>query len=325
MIPTSSTTAEPDFVLAIDFGGTKVAVAVADLKGRILEQTELPTEASAGADAAVRRTLAVAGALIANQVEMRGGECVAVGAVSPGIVLVDRVLLAPNLPGWEKLSLPDLLRNGLRVDHVMVGTDVKWAAVAEAKWGSLRNSDPAVFISFGTGMGAAVVIGGRVRSGAHGAAGEIGYNLRGIQDECGIAAGHAPLEEFAGGRAIGERGSRVMGRNLSAADVFASTDVRARSIVDEALAELSVHVANIAILVDPERIAVGGGLMSSADRVLGHLSRRLKMAVPFPPEVVPARFIHDGALRGAAVLALEAAAASPPSSLTAMETFGLAK
>ncbi|HEY8864054.1 MAG TPA: ROK family protein [Candidatus Dormibacteraeota bacterium] len=324
MIPTSTPTA-PDSVLAIDFGGTKVAVAVADLKGRILEQTELPTEASAGGEAVVRRTLAVARALIAHQVEMRGGECVAVGAVSPGIVLVDRVLLAPNLPGWEKVSLPDLLRNGLRVEHVMVGTDVKWAAVAEAKWGSLRNSDPAVFISFGTGMGAAVVIGGRVRSGAHGAAGEIGYNLRGIQDERGIAAGHAPLEEFAGGRAIGERGSSVLGGSLSAADVFASTDARARSIVDEALAELSVHVANIAILVDPERIAVGGGLMSSADRILGHLSRRLRMAVPFPPEIVPARFIHDGALRGAVVLALKAAAASRASSLTASETSELAK
>jgi glucokinase len=262
---------------------------------------------------------------MAHHVEMRGGNCIAVGAVSPGIVLVDRVLLAPNIPGWEKLSLPDLLRNGLRVEHVMVGTDVKWAAVAEAKWGSLRNFDPAVFISFGTGIGAAAVIGGRVRSGAHGAAGEIGYNLRGIQDERGVAAGYAPLEEFAGGRAIGERGSSVLGGSLSAADVFASTDARARSIVDEALAELSVHVANIAILVDPERIAVGGGLMSSADRILGHLTRRLSMAVPFPPEIVPARFIHDGALRGAALLAIEAATASSPSSLTTSETFGLAK
>jgi glucokinase len=298
---------------------------VADLEGRILEQTELPTEASAGGEDAIRRTLAAARALIAHDVEMRGGNCIAVGAVSPGIVLADRVLLAPNIPGWEKLSLPDLLRNGLGVEHVMVGTDVKWAALAEAKWGSLRNFDPAVFISLGTGLGAAAVIGGRVRSGAHGAAGEIGYNLRGIQDERGIAAGHAPLEEFAGGRAIGERGSSVLGGNLSAADVFASTDARARSIVDEALAELSVHVANIAILLDPERIAVGGGLMSSADRILGHLTRRLRMAVPFPPEIVPARFIHDGALRGAALLALEAATASPPSSLTASETSGLTK
>lgn len=288
---------------------------MADLKGRILEQTELPTEASAGAEAVVRRTLAVARALIANQVETRGGDCLAVGAVSPGIVLVDRVLLAPNLPGWEKLALRDLLRNGLQVEHVMVGTDVKWAAVAEARWGSLRDSDPAVFISLGTGMGAAVVIGGRVRSGAHGAAGEIGYNLRGIQDERGMAAGHAPLEEFAGGRAIGERVSSALGRSLSTADVFASTDARVRSIVDEALAELSVHVANIAILVDPQRIAVGGGMMGSADRILDHLSRRLRMAVPFPPEIVPARFIHDGALRGAAALALEAVTGSSPSSL----------
>jgi glucokinase len=304
--PTGTTTA-PVFVLAIDFGGTKVALAAADLKGRILEQTELPTEASAGAEAVVRRTLAVARTLMARQVEMRGAECIAVGAVGPGTVLADRILLAPNVPGWEQISLRDLLRDGMQVEHVLLGNDVKCAAVAETRWGSLLNADPAVFISLGTGLGAAVVIGGRVCTGAHGAAGEIGYNLRGVADERGVAAGHAPLEELAGGRAIGERGSNLLGGSLSAADVFTSPDVRAGSMVDEALAELSVHVANLAILIDPERIAMGGGLMSSADRILGHMSRRLRMAVPFPPEIVPARFIHDGALRGAVVLALEAA------------------
>lgn len=315
----SSPSAGSDFVLAIDFGGTKVELAAADLEGRILEQTELPTEAAAGADAAIGRTVAEARTLMARQVGRRGARCVAVGAVSPGIVLADRILLAPNVPGWERLSLPDLLRDGLQVEHVMVGTDVKWAAVAEAKWGSLQNADPAVFISLGTGMAAAVVVGGRVFRGAHGAAGEIGYNLRSVADEHGVADGHAPLEEFVGGRAIGERGSSVLGGDLSAADVFASADDRARSIVDDAIAELSVHVANLAILVDPERIAVGGGLMRAADRILPPLRRRLSIAVPFPPEIVPARFIHDSALRGAVVLALEAITTSRGSSPATLE------
>jgi len=74
--------------------------------------------------------------------------------------------------------------------------------------------------------------------------------------------------------------------------------------LDEALAELATHVANLAILIDPARIAVGGGLMSSGELILQALAFRLSYAVPFPPEIVPARFLNDASLHGAIALAL---------------------
>jgi glucokinase len=98
--------------------------------------------------------------------------------------------------------------------------------------------------------------------------------------------------------------SKLLGGDLSAAEVFASTDVRAQSFVDQALDELALHVVNIAILIDPARTAVGGGMMGSGDRILAARKARLRSAVPFPPELVVARFIHDSALRGAVSLAL---------------------
>src|SRR5260221_11364034 len=64
------------------------------------------------------------------------------------------------------------------------------------------------------------------------------------------------------------------------------------------LAELATHVANLAILIDPARIAVGGGLMSSGDVILRALAFRLGYAVPFPPEIVPASFLNDASLHG---------------------------
>jgi glucokinase len=294
-----------DFVVAIDLGGTKTAVATADLGGRILAHARLQTEADLGGEQAVERALAEARACVAGTADETGGRCVAAGAVSPGIVLDDRVELVPNVPGLDRLALPDLLRRGLDLERVAVGNDVKAAAAAEHRWGSLRGADPAVFLSLGTGVAAAVLLGGRVLTGAHGAAGEIAYNLRGVADELGAADGRAPLEEFVGGRAIGERASRLLGGRLSAAEVFASTDVRARFLVDETLAELAVHVANLAILIDPARIAVGGGLMDSGHLVLAALENRVRFAVPFPPEIVPARFVHDAPLRGAIALAIE--------------------
>ena len=296
-----------DFVLGIDFGGTKVALATAAPDGSVLRSARLATNAADGAQQVVERSLDRARELVAATRAATGGACVAVGAVSPGIVEADRVLLAPNVPGWGGLSLPAALREGLSVDRLELGNDVKAAALAEARWGSLRGADPALLVLLGTGVAAGIVVGGEVVTGAHGAAGEFGYNLRGPQDVIAGDGGPAPLEQAVGGRGIGERGARLLGAPMSAADVFQSADERARALIDEALDELAVHVANLAIAIDPARVGVGGGLMGQAERVLGALERRLRSAVPFPPELVTAAFVHDGPLRGALALALGAA------------------
>src|ERR671939_1950092 len=106
-----------------------------------------------------------------------GGRCVAAGAVRPGIPLEDRVLLAPNVPGWGDLAFEREVRAGLGVERVAVRNDVKAAAEAEARWGALRGADPAVFLSLGTGIAAAIVVGGHVLDGAHGTSGELAYVL----------------------------------------------------------------------------------------------------------------------------------------------------
>ena len=293
-----------DFVLGIDFGGTKTALATADRSGRPLERLRLDTRADRGAEQLVARALGAGHRLIDRTAVGTGGRCLAAGVASPGIVRAERVDLAPNLPVWERLALGRLLGEDLGIP-VVAGNDVKAAAEAEARWGSLRGADPAVFLSLGTGVAAALLVRGRVVRGAHGAAGEIGYNLRGVGDAAGAAAGRAPLEEFVGCRALGERGSRLLGRPLSAADLFAHPDARAHALVDDALAELATHVANLAVLIDPERIAVGGGLMGASARIMAALERRLRLAVPYPPDLVAARFPDDAPLRGAIALALD--------------------
>jgi glucokinase len=293
-----------DFVVAIDFGGTKIAVATANMTGSILKQARLDTNASQGAQQILERTTVTAHSLIERTMVDVGGQCVAVGVATPGIVHDHGVLLSPNIPGWEQVSLRETMRADLHIATVVAANDVKAAAMAEVLWGALKGADPAVYLSLGTGIAAAIVIGGRVVTGAHGASGEIGYNLRSVLDTSGAAQGRAPLEEAIGGRFIGERGSILLGETLSAADVFDHSDIRARFLVDETLTELATHVANLAILIDPERIAVGGGLMSSGDIILPALAFRLGYAVPFPPEVVPARFLNDASLHGAIALAL---------------------
>jgi len=294
------------FVLAIDFGGTKIAIATADTTGALLRQARLDTHASQGARQILERTTVAAQMLIAQTMEEMAGPCLAIGVSSPGVVQEHGVLFSPNIPGWEDVPLREILGANLDIPTVIAENDVKAAAMAEVLWGALKGADPAVYLSLGTGIAAAIVINGRVLSGAHGASGEIGYNLRSVLDNTGAAHGRAPLEEAVGGRFIGERASLLLDEPLSTADLFAHSDLRARFLIDETLAELATHIANLAILIDPARIAIGGGLMHASAIILPALAFRLDYAVPFPPEIVPAHFLHNASLHGAIALALTA-------------------
>src|SRR5436190_2938108 len=129
-----------------------MALATAGLDGRLMKSDRLPTDAGHGAVQAVERALARARDLLSATSRDGGGRCRAVAAVSPGIVYEDHVALAPNVPGWQELALPRLLRERLAPARAAVGTDVKAAAVAEVRWGSLRGADPAVLLILGTGL-----------------------------------------------------------------------------------------------------------------------------------------------------------------------------
>jgi glucokinase len=297
------------YVLAIDFGGTKVALATCDTAGVVLQSERFVFPADATASQIVASAIERGLALAEVTGLARPGGCVAVGVSSPGIVLLDRILLAPNVPGWQDLALAAEIRSGLGIEQVVVGTDVKAAAAAEVRWGSLAGHDPAIYLNLGTGIAAALVVNGTVVFGAHGAAGELAYNLVDADGSWdGVHAGRAPLEEAVSGVALGNLAARLTGESPSARRLFelAEGDPAARELLERALRQLAMHVANLAVLLDPSVIAVGGGLMASADVILPILTEAVEAAVPFPPKVIPARFLHDAPLRGAAAMALDA-------------------
>ena len=286
-------------VLGIDFGGTKVALATADGGPPLRDTLRLPTLASAGAAQVVERSLAAARTLTRRPA--------AVGVSTFGVVSQDRIRLAPNVPGWDGLELPRLLREEFDPTPVVVHNDVNAAATAELRWGALRGVDLGIYLNLGTGLGGALIAGGRVLAGAHGAAGEIGYLLGPDPTPC-FATGHAPLEELASGGALATLGAAVLGRDVTTVselfDLADRPDIAA--LLDPAVDALAAAVANLCIAVDPQRVVIGGGMMSAARHILPRISALAARAVPFPPEIVPARFIHDAPLMGAIALALDA-------------------
>jgi glucokinase len=293
----------------VDLGGTKIQGVVVDQHGKRLGEARGRTPTTGGPKAVVAEIADVVRAA-AKDARTSAGKLTGIGIGSPGRVDPEgRVYGAANLPGFgEPVPLGAMVGEALGAELVEVDNDVTVATLAEHRLGAGKGFKDLLVVFVGSGVGGGLVLGGRLWGGANGAAGEIGYSLCCPGDRGGAADGRAPLEEYAGGRAIGERASRLLGTPVTAAEVFEHPDPRAGDLLEDALDAMAVQVTNMAILIDPARIAVGGGLMSRSDVVLEAIERRLRAGVPFAPELGPAEFVHDGPLRGAIALALDEAA-----------------
>lgn len=287
-------------VLALDFGGSKIALAAAELDGTRIAAATVAVERELGAAGNLAAGIAAGRGLLAEAAPDR--PLAAVGACTFGIPTGNGVELAPNIDGWEALRLEDELRGGFGEVPVRLANDVKAAAAAEARWGALVDCDPGIYLNLGTGLSVGIVSGGQVLEGAHGAAGEIAYNLRSLADVGRPIEARTLLEQVVSGRAVT---SRLAGEQQTGEDdvlTLVGTEVR-----QAFLAELAYHVVNLAIALDPARIAVGGGLVHSWGHLGPALRQAVRSGVPYPPEIVPAAFPNEAPLFGALALAVAAA------------------
>jgi glucokinase len=292
--------AGPGRLLGIDFGGTKMAIAVADRTGRLLVSERLPTLAERGARQALDRALDLAAGLTAQV----GGVLAAAGIASPGVVRDDGIDLAPNVPGWEDLRLAAAVRDRLGVSVVPVANDLNAAALAELRLGALRHADPGLVVGLGTGVAAAVTVGGAVLAGHHGAAGEIGYAVAGAGWPAVPA--QAMLESVFSGRALDQLAERMgIAGGAAALAGAAAGPGPAREALLGRVDELARHLATCCLLVDPQRVVLVGGVARN-DLVRSLLAERLGQVLPRRPEIVLSDFADDAALLGAVTMAQEA-------------------
>ena len=301
--------ADSPVVLGLDFGGTKIAMAVCEPDGELRASTTVSSGGELGAQASFERGIIAAREVLGAAAP--GRRVAAVGVSTFGIPFDDRVELAPTIEGWGDLPLGQEIRAAFPGAMVRLVTDAKAAAEAELRWGALAGCDPAIYLNLGTGLSAAIVAGGKVVHGSNGAAGEIGYNLRAPSDVGIPLAARAMLEDMISGQALARRAAghtAAHGEPMGAAEVFeAARGVPGLDrLVTEFGAELAFHVVNLAIAINPVRIAVGGGMVRSWERLRPGLQDALTAGMPFPPELVAAKFPFDAPLIGAVALALDA-------------------
>ncbi len=304
---------EPTF-LALDIGGTKLAAAVGDASGLLRRCRTEPTCASAGAEEVLRRALTLAGEVL-DEEERAGGGVRALGVSTIGITGEAGTELAPNVPGWEKLRLPDALRGAFPGLLLAIDNDVRAATLAELTWGALAGTDVGVYLNLGTGTAAGLVVGGRIVRGSHGAAGEVGYSLvTGWQKERLAAEGAALAEERLGGRGVAERAEERFGTKLGLPELLerAEHDQDVAAFVEELWDDLSQLAANLVIALDPEVLVLGGGYVRSETPLVARLTSVVGRAAPFPPRIEISRYRGDASLYGAVALAASADGGATP-------------
>lgn len=260
----------------IDLGGTKCLGVALDETGNVVAEHRLATPV--GTDAIIETIVAVATAL---------GSPASVGVGAPGLVDVDGVLrFAPNLPGVVDVALRTEIEARLPGTTVRIENDASAAGWAESQVGAARGERHALMVTLGTGVGGGVIAGGELLRGASGFAGEIGHMVvdpDGPPCSCGK---RGCWERLASGGALGRlaregdganRWSRVL--ELAGGEVH---DVRGEHVTRaagegdaEALALMkrfawwvALGLANLTAILDPGKIVLGGGLVSSAEVLL---------------------------------------------------------
>jgi glucokinase len=267
----------------------------------------VPTRPADGAATALKRGLVAGQALLVEAGE--GLELVGVGISTIGVPRDGGVDLAPAIPGWDAVELARGADQAFEVP-VLAANDVKAAAMAEAEWGALRGPGPGIYLNLGTGLATALVVDGRVIDGAHGAAGEIGYNLL---DRAGLGRSldqRPMLEDVVSGMGVAAA-ARALGFAATCEEIFARAayDDRSQAIVDALLDELCFHLVNLAVAFDPSTVAVAGGMTGSWATFQPRLEGALASGVPFPPDLVVASWPFDAPLVGAVALGVRAGGA----------------
>jgi glucokinase len=289
----------PTPILALDFGGTKLAAAVVDVStGAILAHERASTPAGEGAQACLQAMLRLGRAAL-RLCEPGEGAIQAVGASFGGPVSRDRrtVLRSMHVGDWQGMALPEQLEASFGAPAFM-DNDANCAALGEWAFGAGIGAENLLYVQVSTGVGAGLILEGRLYRGA-GLAGEFGHMTvlpGGPQCVCG---GRGCVESLASGWALARDGREALEgspqhgilRSLCAGDpgkISAQTvleacrrgDPQAAQIVRRAFIYLGMGIASALCLVDPDRVVIGGGVARAREVIEPLLQAALQESLP---------------------------------------------
>ena len=249
--------------VGLDIGGTKCAISTGECSAdsiKILSREEFPT---AGLDwrqvleEFARRIAAMPG----TEIESIGISCGGPLDSQKGVILSP-----PNLPGWDNVPIVKVFADRFHVP-VAVQNDANACALAEYRFGAGRGTRNMVFMTFGTGLGAGIVIDGKLYSGTNDNAGEIGHIRLAPEGPVGYNK-EGSAEGFCSGAGIARLAKIRKGLDLTTKEIFARVragDPDCTEVFRESSEKLAMFLAVSSDILIPVVITIGGVFMRNAD------------------------------------------------------------
>jgi len=256
------------YVVGVDVGGTNIKLGVVDPSGRVIVRNSFATKPFASSrikliGAIAREIDASIKAAGLNKKQVAG-----VGIGLPGLIDHEKgiVRFLPNIPGWEGVHLKSILQKKVGL-AVFVDNDVKIITLAESKFGAGRGVDNLICLTLGTGVGAGLILNGRLYRGDDNAAGELGHmplNEQGPKCNCG---GWGCFETYVGNRPLFALASKMMGQSgMTTQKMFALAQKGNKKalvywrLVAQRIGNGLVGIVN---LLNPRLIIIGGGVSNN--------------------------------------------------------------
>ena len=278
--------------LAIDIGGTKLAMAVFE-GDRLVRRERRSTDREGGKDWMLQQIVEIARSW---QREMKLDRCgIAFGG--PVDFRTQVISLSTHVAGWSNFPLSQFIRDELGIPAIM-DNDGFVGALAEHVYGATKGCDPSFFMNISTGIGGGFVSGGKVLRGADSYANQIGHTPIKMDGEVCLCGAHGCLERYCGGMWLEKQYGKTA-KELLQDDGFLARYVK----------DLAQGIKILIFLFNPARIAIGGGISKAGDRLFVPLRQRVRTIVTdwskARIDIVPTALGDDNVLWGANALARE--------------------
>jgi glucokinase len=300
-------------VIGFDLGGVSLYGALANIGGEILEEI-CQNPGSASGEASYTLLEDMIETLIASA-SHKDQKLLGLAVGVPGVTHARSGLVewAPSL-NWRDLALRQRLQDHFKLP-VVVDNDVNLAVLGEQWFGAGRGVNNLVLLAMGTGLGAGLVIDGVIYRGHHEAAGEVGYFLPGIDAIGRRYEQFGAMENIVSRTGIAERARELLRQTrpaaelgaLTAEDVFLAAcrgEPWASQIVDETADYLSLVVADISTLLDPELVILSGGVSECTQILIPPILQRIQGLIQHVPRIEVSTLGAKATVMGAISLVL---------------------